>query len=136
MAIQKKKVELTSRERRKIAIRKRLSGTAARPRVSVYRSNRHTSVQVINDEDGRVIVSASTQEKGFGERLAKVNTEGLNSTANSQKSKAAAKAVGILVAERCKEKNIKQVVFDRNGFLYHGRVEAVANGLREGGILN
>lgn len=136
MAIKKKKVQLTSRERRKISIRKRLCGTNERPRVSIFRSSKHTSAQVVSDVDGKILVSASTQEKSFKDQIAKVDTEGLHSKSNSTKGVIAAKAVGMLVAERCKAKKIEQVVFDRNGFLYHGRVRAVAEGLRQGGVLN
>ena len=99
-------------------IRERLEGTAARPRLNVYRSLNHIYVQVIDDQAGETIVSASTLS-------AKVKTGG---------NVAAAKEVGKLIAERAKEKGIKKVVFDRGGYLYHGRIKALADAAREAGL--
>lgn len=108
--------------RRKRRIRKNITGSQARPRLSVYRSNRHIYVQLIDDVAGATLVSASTQDVELREAV-----QGL------EKSEAA-KKVGQTVAERAKQKGINQVVFDRNGYLYHGRVAAVAEGAREGGL--
>jgi large subunit ribosomal protein L18 len=99
-------------------IRERLAGTAERPRLNVYRSLNHIYVQVIDDQAGETIVSASTLS-------AKVKTGG---------NVAAAKEVGKLIAERAKEKGIKKVVFDRGGYLYHGRIKALADAAREAGL--
>ena len=120
MAVKNKKV--AARMRRKRSIRKRIVGTTARPRLSVFRSNLHMYAQVIDDTDGRTLVAASTQSKELAGEI-----EG------KKKSELAA-LVGQLVAKKCLEKNIETVVFDRNGFIYHGRVKAVADGAREGGL--
>ena len=106
------------RERRKKRIRKKIFGTQARPRVSVYRSERHVYVQVIDDTLGKTLVSISSFEKG---RHGKANKE-------------ACLAIGKELAGRCKAKNIESVVFDKNGFTYHGRIKALADGAREGGL--
>ena len=107
------------RLRRKVHIRKRLSGTTERPRMTVTKSNRRISVQVIDDTKGHTLVSASTLEKDL--RNIKATVEG-------------AAKIGELVGKRLLEKNIKAVVFDRNGYLYHGVVKALADGSRKAGI--
>lgn len=107
------------RLKRHTRVRGKISGTAERPRLAVYRSNAHISAQVIDDAAGVTLASASTYEKSF---------EGLGS------NKEAARAVGKLVAERAKAKGITAVVFDRGGYIYHGRVQALAEGAREGGL--
>lgn len=106
--------------RRKKGIRKRVVGTPDRPRLCVYRSVRHIYVQVIDDLAGRTLASASTQDKG----------EKPEQTGNID----AAKLVGTRIAERAKAAGVSQVVFDRGGFRYHGRVKALADGAREGGL--
>jgi large subunit ribosomal protein L18 len=107
------------RERRKLRGRKKISGTTERPRLSVYRSDAHIYAQVIDDSKGVTLVSASSFEKGNHRRAnIPVCTE-----------------LGKAIAERCKAKNIGSVVFDKNGFTYHGRVKALADGAREGGLL-
>ena len=100
-------------------IRRKLSGTAERPRLAIFRSVAHIYAQVIDDVAGATVVSASTVDKGG-------KTNGGNV--------AAAKAIGKLVAERAKEKGIKSVVFDRGGYQYHGRVKALADAAREAGL--
>ena len=100
-------------------IRARVSGTAAKPRLAVYRSNANISAQIIDDVAGVTLVSASTLEKTF---------EGIGS------NKEAAKKVGEIIANRAIEKGITEIVFDRGGYLYHGRVSALADGAREGGL--
>ena len=108
-----------TRLKRHKRVRAKISGTAARPRLCVYRSNAHISAQIIDDVAGVTLVSASTQEKDF---------EGLGS------NKAAARKVGVLLAEKAQAKGITEVVFDRGGYLYHGRVSELADGAREGGL--
>jgi large subunit ribosomal protein L18 len=111
-----------ARERRQARVRRQVRGTEDRPRLTVYRSGKHIYAQIVTDAAGRTLLAVSTRTPELREQLKK--------TANVQ----AAKEVGLLVARRCKEKGIAQVVFDRNGFLYHGRVRAVAEGAREGGL--
>ena len=108
-----------ARLRRHTRVRKHLRGTLERPRLAVFRSNRHISAQVIDDRAGSTLAAASTLESGLRE--------------GSSNKEAAAK-VGRLVAERAREAGVEQVVFDRGGFLYHGRVAAVAEGAREAGL--
>jgi large subunit ribosomal protein L18 len=111
-----------ARLRRKKRIGKKLRGTPERPRLSVFRSARHIYAQIIDDSRGCTLVSASSQEKALSESAA------------AQKKAEKAVRVGKLVAERAKAKGIDKVVFDRNGFLYHGRVKAVSDGAREAGL--
>lgn len=108
-----------SRERRHLRVRKKIHGTPERPRLSVFRSLKHMYAQVIDDVNGVTLVAASTMDPQF---------EGYGGNAQ------AAKAVGELVAKRCQEKGIENVVFDRGGNLYHGRVKALAEGAREKGL--
>lgn len=108
----------SARLRRQARVRKRVIGTDDRPRICVFRSKKHIYAQVISDEQGKTLAAAST----------------LTSEGEAKGGMAAAKLVGLAVAKLCKEKNITSVVFDRNGFLYHGRVKAVADGAREGGL--
>jgi large subunit ribosomal protein L18 len=113
------------RDRIKYRIRKRVLGTEARPRLTVFRSVAHIYVQVVDDMTGRTIASASSVD-------AKVKG-GLDKKARGG-NVAGAKAIGKTIAERLLEKGVKRVVFDRNGFLYHGRVKAVADAAREAGL--
>lgn len=114
-----KKDKNAARLKRHIRVRAKISGTAERPRLCVYRSNANISAQIIDDVSGMTLVSASTLEKGF---------EGIGS------NKEAARKVGAVIAERAKEKGIECVVYDRGGYLYHGRVLELAEGAREGGL--
>jgi len=107
------------RLKRHIRVRGKISGTPERPRLNVFRSNANIYAQIIDDVNGVTLASASTLDKEF---------EG--ATGNCE----AAKKVGMLVAERAKEKGISVVVFDRGGYVYHGRVAALAEGAREGGL--
>jgi large subunit ribosomal protein L18 len=109
------------RLRRHRRVRKKIHGTASRPRLAVFRSNKHLVMQVIDDEAGRTLAAASTLE-------AEQRSQGSGSTV------AAAARVGSLVAERAKAAGVSQVVFDRGGFLYHGRVAAAADAAREAGL--
>lgn len=115
-------IKRTARLKRKRRIRGKIRGTEDRPRLAVFRSSRHIYAQVINDDLGTVLVSASTVDSGLKGKL-KVcgNVE-------------AAKEVGKLLAERAAEKSIDTVTFDRGGFRYHGRVRALAEAAREGGL--
>lgn len=114
--------KLLSWQRRKRRVRRRISGTAERPRLTVFRSNKHIYAQVIDDVSGTTLASASTKERDFG--------------SDDMSKRDAAKKVGEMLASRCKEKSIESVVFDRNGYLYQsGRVLALAEGAREGGLL-
>lgn len=110
------------RIRRHRRIRKRVSGTAARPRLTVFRSNRHIYCQLVDDDRGVTLLSASTMEKDLRE----VGSFGGN--------KGAAKAIGKRIAERAKAAGILKVAFDRGGYKYHGRVQALADAAREGGL--
>ena len=118
--VKRTKGKVASRGRRHLRVRKKLSGTAARPRLVVSRSTRHVFVQVVDDLAGKTIASASTMEpdlRGFdGDKSAK------------------AKRVGELIAQRAKSAGVETVVFDRAGNKYHGRVAALADGAREGGL--
>lgn len=134
MAIKSKKVKVSGRERAKIRIRKRVSGSEERPRLTVFKSLQHTYAQLVDDITGVTIASASTLDKDVVDRIGAINTEGAPSQAKSKKSVAAARAVGLILAERSKGKSVTRVVFDRNGFVYHGRIQAVAEGAREGGL--
>ncbi len=115
-------IKKQARLKRKKRIRKRVLGTAERPRLSVFRSARHIYAQIIDDRSGSTIAAASTVEKAVREQP------------KFESKVAAAGYVGKLLAERGAEKGIKKVVFDRNGFLYHGRVKAVSEGAREAGL--
>lgn len=107
-----------AREKKKLKIRKRVMGSAERPRLTIFRSAKHVYAQVIDDATGTTLVSAST-----------LDTDGVAGA-----NKDACAAIGKEVAKRAVGKNIKQVVFDRNGYLYHGRVKALAEAAREGGL--
>jgi large subunit ribosomal protein L18 len=113
------------RERIRYRIRKRVLGTEERPRLTVFRSLSHIYVQVVDDMSGRTIASASTVEPEVKGSLGKTTRGG---------NIAGAKVIGKTIAERLLEKGVKRVVFDRSGFLYHGRVKAVADAAREAGL--
>lgn len=106
-------------------IRKKLQGTAERPRLNVYRSENHIYAQVIDDAKGVTLVAATSVEKGKGIKGDKRPTGGNVSSA---------KEVGKLIAQRANDKGIKKVVFDRGGYLYHGRIKALADAAREAGL--
>jgi large subunit ribosomal protein L18 len=112
--------KLALRTRRKHHIRKKVEGSTERPRLSVYRSLNHIYAQVIDDVSGKTLASASTLSAELKD--------------GKGKKKDQAKEVGKLVAKKCQEAKIEAVVFDRNGFMYHGRIAAVAEGAREGGL--
>lgn len=107
-----------ARQKKKMRIRKRVTGTAERPRLCIFRSAKHIYAQVIDDTTGTTLVAAST-----------LDVDGLKNA-----NRDTAKAIGTEIAKRATGKNIKAVVFDRNGYLYHGRVKALADGAREGGL--
>lgn len=111
-----------ARQRRHLRVRKKLSGTSARPRLNVYRSNKNIYAQIIDDVAGVTLVSASTLDKEL--------RDGVGNGGSVQ----AARQVGELVAKRAIEKGVSTVVFDRGGYLYHGRVQALAEAAREAGL--
>jgi large subunit ribosomal protein L18 len=111
--------KVAARKRRHFRVRKKVRGTAERPRVAVFRSNKHIYAQLIDDVSGRTLASASTKEKGLSGSGATVE---------------AAKAVGQRLGERAKAAGVTTSVFDRGGFKYHGRVAAVADGARDAGL--
>lgn len=117
---QKKRYQRTRAHQR---LRRRIRGTTERPRLAVYKSLRYVYAQVIDDATGRTLAQASSQEPSLREKLAK---SGCNRTA--------AKAVGELVAERAKEQGVQQVVFDRGGYIYHGKVRELAEAARAKGL--
>ena len=109
-----------ARLRRHARVRRKISGTAECPRLNVFRSSKHIYAQIIDDLAGTTLVSASTMDKDFTEYGGNVE---------------AAKAIGVKIAQKAIEKGITQVVFDRGGYIYHGRVKALAEGAREGGLV-
>jgi len=113
---------IVGRERRKLRIRKKVNGTSERPRLSVFKSATHIYAQVIDDTTGCTLAHASTLSK-------ELKAEAVEATKTE-----AAKKVGALIAALCKSKNIDKVVFDRNGYPYHGRVSALAQAAREAGL--
>ena len=113
------------RDRIKYRLRKRIRGSEQRPRLTVYRSVSHIYVQVVDDMTGRTIASASSVEPSIKGTFAKQARGG---------NVAGAQAVGKTIAQRLMEKGVKRIVFDRNGFLYHGRIKAVADAAREAGL--
>lgn len=118
MAIGQKEL---ARRRRQTRVRRRVLGTDARPRLCVYRSNKHIYAQVISDQTGRTLASASTNSPNLRDQ-------------GKGGNKDAARRVGELIARTCQELGIRAVVFDRNGFLYHGRIQALADAAREAGL--
>jgi large subunit ribosomal protein L18 len=115
-------VSRTERRVRKHArVRKTVTGTAARPRLNVYRSSKHIYAQIVDDDKGHTLASASSLSKEL---------EGLKTGAN----RAAARAVGKLIAQKATAGNVTKVVFDRGGYVYHGRIKELAEGAREGGL--
>jgi large subunit ribosomal protein L18 len=120
LTVKRDKGKVAARGRRHLRVRKKLSGTTARPRLVVSRSTRHVFVQVVDDTQGRTLASASTMEPDL--------------RALDADKTAKAKKVGELVAERAKSAGVDAVVFDRGGNRYHGRIAAIADGAREGGL--
>jgi large subunit ribosomal protein L18 len=131
-----------ARARRKKSIRKRISGTVGRPRLSVYRSNKHIYAQIIDDDDSRSILLVSDLSKDLADQLKAAaeptpagDDEQGDETPRADGHKIRrARVVGAAVAKACLAKGITQVVFDRNGYLYHGRVRALAEAAREAGL--
>ncbi|HPW45364.1 MAG TPA: 50S ribosomal protein L18 [bacterium] len=112
-------MELVGRDRRRNRIRKKIHGTAEKPRLSVFRSAKHISAQLIDDDSGTTLVSASTYQKNAPKGTGNCTS---------------AKGIGEMIAERAKQKGIEAVVFDRGGYRYHGRVKALAEGARQKGL--
>ena len=120
--LRRKNHKEATRVKRSLGIRKRVEGKDERPRLSVFRSATHIYAQVINDETGKTLAQASTLDKAIRDSV------------KGKKKSDAAKEVGKALAERAKKAGVTAVVFDRNGFRYHGRIAAVADGAREGGL--
>ncbi|MGE5190776.1 MAG: 50S ribosomal protein L18 [Gemmatimonadota bacterium] len=117
-----KNIREEARQKRKARIRKRIFGTEQRPRLSVFRSAKHIYAQIVVDSTGSTILAASSLSPEIRDELGEL------------KKSEAAKKVGELLGRKAAEKNIRKVVFDRNGFLYHGRIKALAEGARESGL--
>ena len=115
-------MKLTGRTRRKLRIRKKISGRPERPRLSVFRSSKHIYAQVVDDVNRKVLAAASTLSRD------------LKTTLDEDSKTDAAKKVGALIAKICLERKVDKVVFDRNGYVYHGRVKALADAAREAGL--
>ena len=113
------KDKLRKRLKRKLRVRKKISGTQDRPRMTVFKSNRHTYVQIVDDTKGFILLSASNLEKDL--RNLNNNTEGCTQ-------------LGKIIGQRLKDKKIKSIVFDRNGYLFHGNIKALADAVRKEGI--
>lgn len=109
-----------TRKRRHARVRRKIAGTEVRPRLNVYRSNKHIYAQLINDDNGTTLVSASTKDNSFSGE----------STNNTE----AARQIGEAIAKRAEDKGFKSVVFDRGGYLYHGRIKTLAEAAREAGL--
>lgn len=117
------KKRLNSRSRAKTRIRKKIEGTSDRPRLTVYRSLNHMYVQLIDDAEGKTLAAASSKSEEIADEMK-------NAKNKTEKSK----LVGKLLAQKALEKKIESVVFDRNGYKFHGRIQAIADGAREGGL--
>ena len=113
--------KVSSRQKIRYRIRKKISGSATKPRLSVFRSNKDIYVQLIDDANGTTIASASSRQKDIA--------------AKKSNKVAMSKMVGEAIAKKSQDLGIKEVVFDRSGYLYHGRIKAVADGAREGGLV-
>ena len=117
----KKESRNIARKRRHLRVRKKIFGTEERPRLCVYKSEKHIYAQIINDEKGHTLVAASTLDPAIRDKVTGVNIE-------------SAKLVGELIAKKALEKGISAVAFDRSGYIYHGRVKALADAAREAGL--
>lgn len=126
------KNKIKRRLRNKYKIRKKISGTEETPRISVFRSSKHIYVQAISDVTASTLCTASTKDKDVIAKIPSIKSE--TSDSQSTKSVSAAKAVGIVLAEKLKTAGVEKGVFDRNGYRYHGRIQSVADGVREGGL--
>jgi len=122
-----KNKKIDSRLRRKKSIRKDVFGTRLRPRLSVFRSNLHIYAQLIDDENGKTVLSASTASK-------EVKETGITVPENMKGKTGVSFSVGVMLGKKILENKIESIVFDRNGYLYHGRVKALAEGVRNAGV--
>ena len=137
MAVKSKKFKSDQRLRRRLRIRKKISGSQGTPRISVFKSSLHTYAQAISDENGRTLANASTLDKDVKEELGTLDAEkfGIKAKSRSLKSVAAATAVGLVLGRRLMALNVQKAVFDRSGFIFHGRVRGVAEGVRKSGVI-
>jgi large subunit ribosomal protein L18 len=131
--VRTKREKKSSRLRAKLRIKHKIKGTDERPRISVFKSGKFTYAQIISDDSQSTLVSAASNQEEVVKAISKIEMEE-GKTAKSPKSVVAAKALGIVLAERAKAKNIASVVFDRNGYTYTGRIQALAEGARQGGL--
>lgn len=136
MAGKSKMFKHDPRLKRRLRIRKKISGSQEKPRISVFKSNLHTYAQAISDLSGKTLANASTLDKEVADQLGGLDCEklGIKGKSRSLKSVAAATAVGMVLGRRLKELNISSAVFDRSGFVFHGRVRGVAEGVRKAGV--
>ncbi len=118
-----KETRMEARRRRHIRVRRKVIGTSERPRLNVFRSLNHIYAQIIDDSNGHTVVSASTLDRALREQIGALDVQ------------EQAKAVGRALADRARAKGIETVVFDRSGYPYHGRIKALADGSREGGLV-
>lgn len=126
--------KLKKQERRKIRVRKSIVGRQIRPRVSVFRSNRFISAQIIDDEKGKSLATATEKELVEKPSFAPDKTGASKDKEGAKTKTARAKLVGLLLAKKAEKVKVKEIRFDRSGYKYHGRVKALAEGLREGGL--
>lgn len=131
--INKEKIKLAKQQRRKARVRAKISGTAKIPRLSVFRSLNNTYVQLVDDERGKTLVSANSKETQKTKK--QENKKTLKENKEVTKKVNEAFEVGKLIADKAQAKKIKQCVFDKGSYKYHGRVKAVAEGAREGGLI-
>ncbi len=131
--MRKKRVMKSSRNRTKMRIRRKVVGADSCPRISIFKSSKCTYAQIISDDSQKTLVSGSTVQEDVKKAMGRVSAEGTNGT-KSTKGVIAAKALGLVIAEKAKALNVSKVVFDRNGYTFTGRVKALADGAREGGL--
>lgn len=124
-----RRTKLTGRARRKVRVRKKVNGTTTRPRLSVFRSSKHIYVQAVDDEQHLSLTGASSRSPEIAKQIEEKRAAG-----EPLKKAEIAKLVGTLIAERCAAKSIRSVVFDRNGFMFTGRIKELADAARKGGL--
>lgn len=126
--------KINGRDRSRYRIRKKIVGTDQRPRISIFRSSKHMYAQLISDVTGVTLASAASNDKDVVAALGDIKAEDATSESRSTKSTATARAVGVVLAKRALDKNLKKAIFDRSGYVYAGRVKALAEGVRAGGV--
>lgn len=134
MFVKSKRFKSDTRLRKKIRIRKKISGSELKPRLSVFKSAKYTYAQVVSDLTGKTLASAFSGDEKVKAELAELDLEKHKLKARSSKSVAASLALGLVLGKQLKQQQVESVVFDRNGFVFHGRIKAVADGVREAGL--